>query len=378
MRATHSPREEKSMALTLALIATFAIAFAATYAAVPPVIRLCERRGWVQVPGGRRTHAKPTGNVGGIAIYAGFVAGVLASFALERLAPELRRSPFETLRVGLLLAGSTLVFLVMWLDDVRELPWPPKFVAQVAAGLIAVGPYLWERTLYPPGDQASGIILTAFNLPAIGQVHLHDISPWLAIVATVFWFGWMANTINWTDGMDGLAAGISGIAALMLGLHALSNRPEPQYTIALLPLAVAGACAAFLRFNFPPARIFMGDSGAELLGYALGVCAIIGGAKLATVLLVLGVPILDTAWLIVSRAASGRSPMRGGRDHLHQRLSAMGLTPRQIVAFYYALSLGFGLIGISPAGAPLKAAALVLLLLIGLGVILYAARRAAT
>lgn len=365
------------MPLTLALAATFAIAFAVTYAAVPPVIRLCERRGWVQAPGGRRKHAQPTGNVGGIAIYAGFIAGVLASFGLEQLVPELRRSPFETLRVGLLLAGSTLVFLVMWLDDVRELPWPPKFVAQVAAGLIAVGPYLWERTLYEPGDQASGIILTAFNLPGVGQVHLHNLSPWLAIIATVFWFGWMANTINWTDGLDGLAAGISGIAALMLALHALSNRPEPQYTIALLPLAVAGACAAFLAFNFPPARIFMGDSGAELLGYALGVCAIIGGAKLATVLLVLGVPILDTAWLIVSRAASGRSPMRGGRDHLHQRLSDMGLSARQIVAFYYALSLGFGLVGISPASAGQKAVALALLLAIGLGVILYAARRAA-
>jgi UDP-N-acetylmuramyl pentapeptide phosphotransferase/UDP-N-acetylglucosamine-1-phosphate transferase len=120
----------------------------------------------------------------------------------------------------------------------------------------------------------------------------------------------------------------------------------------------------------------MGDSGAELLGYALGVCAIIGGAKLATVLLVLGVPILDTAWLIVSRAVSGRSPMRGGRDHLHFRLADMGLSPRQILVFYCALSIGFGLLGISAAGPLAKAAALAVLLLLGLGVILYAARRA--
>lgn len=365
-----------TLPIGIVLIATFAIAFVITYVATPPVIRLCERYGWVQHPGGRRTHARPTGNVGGIAIYTGFVSAVLATFALERLAPGLRRSPYETLRVGLLLAGSTLIFLVMWLDDVRELPWLPKFVAQVAAGLIAVGPYLWERTLFPPDDQANGIILTAFNLPLVGQVHLHNLSPWLAILATVFWFGWMANTINWSDGLDGLAAAISCIAALMLGLHALSNRPEPQLTIALLPLALAGACAAFLRFNFPPARIFMGDSGAELLGYALGVCAIIGGAKLATVLLVLGVPILDTAWLIVSRAAAGRSPMHGARDHLHLRLADMGMSPRQIVLLYCALSVGFGLLGISGASPAAKAAALAALLLIGGGVILYVARRA--
>lgn len=366
-----------TLPIALSLATTFVLAFAVTYAAVPPVIRLCERHGWVQRPGGRRTHARPTGNVGGIAIYAGFVAAVLATFLLERLTPALRRSPQETLRVGLLLAGATMIFLVMWLDDIRELPWLPKFATQVAAGLIAVGPYLWERRLFGPDDQANGIILTAFNLPWVGQVHLHNLSPWLAILATVFWFGWMANTINWSDGLDGLAAAVSCIAALMLGLHALGNRPEPQYTIALLPLAVAGACAAFLLFNFPPARIFMGDSGAEVLGYVLGVCAIIGGAKLATVLLVLGVPILDTAWLIVSRTAAGRSPMRGGRDHLHHRLADMGMSARQIVLLYAALSLAFGLLGISGATPAVKLAALLLLLLIGIGVILYATRRAA-
>jgi UDP-N-acetylmuramyl pentapeptide phosphotransferase/UDP-N-acetylglucosamine-1-phosphate transferase len=362
--------------VAIALFVTFGIAFATTYLAVPPVIRLAERRGWVQRPGGRRTHARATPNVGGLAIYAGFVAAVLATFALEALAPALRRSPYETLRVGLLLGGGTLLFLVMWLDDLRELHWLPRFCAQVAAGLIAVGPYLWDRRLHPPGDQAFGVILTAFNLPYAGQVHLHNLSPWLAILATVFWLGWMSNTINWSDGLDGLAAGISCIAALMLALHALTIRPAAQHTIALLPLALAGACGAFLAFNFPPARIFMGG-GAELVGYILGVCAIIGGAKLATVLLVLGVPILDVAWLIVARTASGRAPMHGGRDHLHHRLLDLGLSARQIVMFYYALSAGFGLLGISGASPIFKLAALALLLLIGAGVIGYAARRVA-
>src|SRR3712207_6433728 len=129
----------------------------------------------------------------------------------------------------------------------------------------------------------------------------------------------MPNTIISCDGMVGRGAGVSLTAALALAFNAL-RQDQPQLTIALLPLALAGACAGFLLFNFPPARIFMGDSGAEFLGYVLGVSAIIGGAKLATVLLVLGVPILDVAWLIVSRALSGRSPAQGGRDHLHLRL----------------------------------------------------------
>ena len=227
-----------------------------------------------------------------------------------------------------------------------------------------------------PAIRRAGIILTAFKFPFVEQVNLYNISPWLAIIATIFWIGWMTNTINFVDGIDGLAAGVSLIAALALAFNALRQDP-PQATIALLPLALAGACAGFLLFNFPPARIFMGDSGAEFLGYVLGVSAIIGGAKLATVLLVLGVPILDVAWLIVARALAGRSPAQGGRDHLHLRLRDLGFSTRQIVIFYYALSASFGVLGISGAEPRLKLLALLLLALIVAAVIVYVSRRAA-
>jgi UDP-N-acetylmuramyl pentapeptide phosphotransferase/UDP-N-acetylglucosamine-1-phosphate transferase len=359
---------------TIAILAlTFLIAFAATALLVPPVVRLCTRRGWMARPGGRRLHAHPTANVGGIAIYGGFVLALLSTFAFNRFLP---RSEFEQLRLALLLAGGTLIFLVMWLDDVRELPPLPKFVAQALAALIAVGPFVWDHTLYPPGDQARGIILTAFKFPFVEQIHLYNISPWLAIIATIFWIGWMTNTINFVDGIDGLAAGVSLIAALALAFNALRQDPA-QATIALLPLALAGACAGFLLFNFPPARIFMGDSGAEFLGYVLGVSAIIGGAKLATVLLVLGVPILDVAWLIVARVLAGRSPAQGGRDHLHLRLRDLGFTTRQIVVFYYALSASFGVLGITGAEPRFKLLALLLLALLVAAVIVYVSRRAA-
>lgn len=366
-----------SLATLLVLAGTFALALTATGLLIPPVRALALRRGWVQRPGGRRMHAEPTPNVGGIAIYMGCTLTILATLLAERIDPALQRSAFETLRLGLVLLGGALVFIVMWVDDVRELSWLPRFIAQVGAGLIAVGPFLWDHQRYPDAQgmptEARGIILTAFNFPFTNQINLYDISPWLAIVVTVFWIGWMTNTVNFVDGLDGLAAGVSLISAVMLAINALIQ-PQPQYTIALLPLAVAGACAGFLIYNLPPARIFMGG-GAEFLGFMLGVSAIIGGAKLATILLVLGVPILDVAWLIVSRSASGRFPMQSGRDHLHLRLRDLGLSPRQILLIYYGLSASFGLIGISQVSPAFKLAALAILAVIGLGVIIYASMR---
>src|SRR5579859_243544 len=327
--------------LALALL----LAWLVTALLVPPVERLCLRQGWVARPGGRRLHARPTPKVGGIAIYGGVMVTLLLSFALSHV-PLLQRSAIETLRLVLLLCGASVIFAVMWLDDMRELGPLPQLVAQLVAALIVVGPFLWDHTAYPDvlgmPTEARGIILTAFNIPILHQINLWQISPWLAIAATIFWIVWMSNTINFSDGLDGLATGISLIAALALALHAVR---QGQYTIALVPLALAGACAGFLIFNFPPARIFMGNSGAHLLGFLLGVSAILGGAKLATALLVLGVPILDVAWLIVSRTLGGRSPAHAGRDHLHYRLQDLGLSPRQILLFYYSLSASFGLLG---------------------------------
>lgn len=358
-----------------AFIITFLIACGATALLVPPVMRLCLRRGWVAVPGGRRRHARPTPNIGGIAIYAGFVVALLGTFVVSAVPWfGLGRSSFEVLRLVLVLLGGTLIFGVMWLDDVRELSPRAKLAGQFAAALVAVGPFLWDHTLYAPGDQARGIILTAFNFPFVEQVNLYNISPWLAIAATLFWIVAMNNTINFSDGMDGLAAGISLIAAAFLALKAIFQE-TPQHTIALLPLALAGACAGFLLFNFPPARIFMGDSGAEFLGFVLAVSAIIGGAKLATILLVLGVPILDVAWLIIARLLLHRSPARAGRDHLHHRLLDLGFSPRQILLFFYTMSAGFGLLGITDADQRVKLLALALLGIVAVVVLSYVTRR---
>ncbi len=337
-----------SMPVALALTATFGIAALLTAALIPPVTRLCFRFGWLAQPNARRIHKVPIPTLGGLAMIGGLLATLLLTLLLEPLVPALNRNSFEHLRLALLLVGAIIVATISFFDDVYELPAAPRLLVHILAALVAVGPYLWDHTLYPDtlGDptEARGIILTAFNFPFINQVHLHAISPWLAVAATLFWIVGMQNMVNWADGMDGLAGGVTLIAATALALHALELQ---QFTVALLPLALAGACAGFLHFNFNPAKIFMGDVGAMTLGYVLAVCAIIGGAKLATALLVLAVPIIDMAWLILLRTLRGRSAAQAGRDHLHIRLLDLGFSQRQIVGCYYLISGGFGALALT-------------------------------
>lgn len=354
--------------ITLALATTFFVAFAVTVLCVPPLTRLSLREGWVAKPGPRHVHRAPTPTIGGLAMIAGFAAALLLSFAFGRFEPALQRSSFEYLRLGLLLMGASIVAIVSLLDDLRDLPALTRLAVHIVAALVAVGPYLWDQSLEP---EARGIVLTAFNFPFIQQVHLHNLSPWLAIGASVFWIVGMQNMVNWADGLDGLAAGITLIAATILALHTLNLEP-PQYTVALLPLALAGACAGFLPFNFHPARTFMGDVGAMTIGYILGVAAIIGGAKLATALLVMGVPLIDMAWLIVMRTVQGRGAARSGRDHLHHRLLDMGLSQRQVVLIYYGLSAAFGVVALLDVPPVAKLGALALLGAIVVGFLLYA------
>jgi UDP-N-acetylmuramyl pentapeptide phosphotransferase/UDP-N-acetylglucosamine-1-phosphate transferase len=365
--------------IALALSLTLLVALAVTIVLIPPLIRLSVRQGWVAKPGPRHIHREPTPTVGGLAIIAGFAVALVLSFALERLDPALTRSPFEHLRLGLLLVGASLVAIVSLIDDLLDLPALPRLGVHVLAALIAVGPYVWDHTLYADAlgapTEARGIILTAFNFPFLNQIPLHQISPWLAIGATIFWVVGMQNMVNWADGLDGLAGGVTLIAAATLALHTMRLHP-PQHTVAMLPLALAGACAGFLIFNFHPARLFMGDVGAMTIGYILGLSAIIGGAKLATALLVMGVPLIDMAWLILSRTIQGHSAAHAGRDHLHHRLLDMGLSQRQVVLCYYTLSASFGAIALLDFFTPLmKLAALLLLGIFVIGIMLYTAQR---
>ncbi len=264
---------------------------------------------------------RPISRTGGYGIVAAFLLALVVSRAFAAWSPRL---------TGLVLGTALLVPFAMW-DDAKRLPPLPQLTAQFGCAALAL---------------ASGVRLSSVSNP-LGEPAL-DLGA-LAIPATLLWIVGMINAINMLDTMDGLAGGISVVSALVLAAATLllgkrdGTGYETYYTLALPPLALAGACLGFLAFNFPPARIFMGTSGSMLLGYALGVLSIMGHAKVATALLVLGIPILDTALVIVKRLARRRSPLRGGDGvHLVHQLSAAGLSVRQIALLLYALTALFG------------------------------------
>jgi UDP-N-acetylmuramyl pentapeptide phosphotransferase/UDP-N-acetylglucosamine-1-phosphate transferase len=184
------------------------------------------------------------------------------------------------------------------------------------------------------------IIIERATLPIFG----FKIFPfWITYPLTVFWVMGMINTVNWLDGLDGLAAGVTAIASLLFAIHAYRLG---QTTVALFPLALAAACLGFLPFNFHPARVFMGSSGSMFLGFALASLSILAPAKVATALLVLGIPIIDVAWVVIRRWRQRGDPTLAGRDHLHFRLLDFGLSQRQIVILYYLFCAIFGLLAL--------------------------------
>lgn len=343
------------MSLWLPMVLAFAVSLLLSAVLTPLARRIGERGAWYRRPGGRHIHTHPIARSGGVAL----ALAVTAALGLLLVLP-IPRPAGEAVRMGLLIAGPLLGFaLVLW-DDLREMrPWA-KLLVQLGAAAVAIGPWFLRPDLQPP----PGFLIEQFQAPLWGTVYL----PVAAAVAfTLFWIVGMMNTINLLDGLDGLAGGVTAIAALLLFVHMV--RLE-QYSLAPLPLALLGACLGFLPHNFYPARVFMGDSGALYLGYSLALLSIIGGAKIATALLVLGVPILDVAWVVIFRLSRGRSPVQADRGHLHHRLLDLGLSQVQIVGLYFAVALGFGLLAVFLPSALSKLVALAALTL-GLGALLW-------
>jgi UDP-GlcNAc:undecaprenyl-phosphate GlcNAc-1-phosphate transferase len=281
-------------------------------------------------PGGRRAHQGAIPRSGGIALFGAFTATLLLAFVLLRPWMPPSTDPDETTRLVGLLLGCAVAFAFGLLDDKRELSWRGQILAQLACSAVAI---------------ASLIFIERVNNPfADTQIVFPDLVVW---TLTTFWFLGAMNTVNWLDGLDGLAAGVAAILSAVLVAHMLWRADPPQLSVAILPLALLGATLGFLPFNFNPARVFMGSSGSYFLGFAVAALGIIGGARMATVLMVLGLPIVDVAWLIWRRRRRGLSPGQGGRDHLHFRLQDMGIGQRQIVLGYYAFCAAFGLLALS-------------------------------
>jgi UDP-GlcNAc:undecaprenyl-phosphate GlcNAc-1-phosphate transferase len=310
--------EGKAMGFLLIPVCSCLIALLVT----PLAGRLGRRLSVVAVPGPRRLHQSIIPRLGGIGLYFAFLAALILLLLLPANLLPPSQDPKEMTRLAGLIIGSTFMFLVGLIDDKWELGPLPQLISQlVAAGIACAFLIFIERVMNPLNNQ-----LLVF--------------PWyLTAIFTVFWIAGMINTVNWLDGMDGLAAGVTAIACAILSIHMYR---EGQSSVALLPLALLGSTLGFLPYNFHPARVFMGSSGSFFLGFSLGTLSIISGAKMATVLLVMGIPIMDVAWQIMNRLRRGSPAWQGDLGHLHYRLLECGLSQRQIVLLMYLFSASFG------------------------------------
>ena len=332
--------------------ATFVVAFIVSVILVRQTIPFATTRGYLDQIGERRVNPNRVPRIAGPAILIAFLSGIGVT-----MLGGVDRFPDERNRILLLIPAAIVLVGVMIVDDVRGIAPMPKLLWQIAVALIVVGPYAFDRSW--------GIVIAQMNLPVEGTVRL---GPSLAILFSLFWIVAMMNTINLIDGLDGLAGSLSLVACAILFLHTYFwPRDDPQFTISLLPAALGGAILGFLLFNWHPAKIILGDAGAYFLGLALGVIAIIGGAKIATALLALGLPILDVAWVAVSRMQRGSSVVQADRGHLHHRLLDLGWSQARIVGSVAGASLAFGVASLLLPSRELKLAAILLVGLVLIG-----------
>lgn len=314
-----------------ALLGAFVVAVLVSVVLVPGAIAVARPLGLVDHPDAqRRVHTRPVPRSGGLAVTASFVVVSLGAVLVGGMsgapAPILGRNLLT------LLAGGVVALLIGMADDRWDLRARWQLLGQ--AGLAV-------------GAVAFGLTIAAVNNP-LGP-GLIRFAPPLAAILTVVWIVGMINSVNFIDGLDGLSSGIGVIAALTLGVISLTTTVGEPF-VGLLCFALAGALVGFLRWNYHPARVFLGTGGVMFLGYALAVLSVYGTAKVAVALLVLGVPIIDTFWIIVRRLAAGASPFKPDRGHIHHRLLDLGLTQRQAVLVIYALCAALAVLALVLSG----------------------------
>jgi len=337
----------------------------------PLTIRYAGWLGAIDEPGDdRRVHERPIPRTGGIAVAASFVIVGLAGLAINAVfhfAPPLRavRAP----ELIALFLGVGLGGLIGFADDRFQLRARWQFIGQfVLAGVaLALGIGI-ERLPNPFGDASFDVVGSL-----VVDVAGYAIDIGVAAVTTI-WIVGMLNSVNFVDGLDGLLGGIALIAVTTLGVISLLSEPV-QPAVAVMCALLAGALLGFLPYNFHPARVFIGTSGVFAVGYALAVLSVLGTAKVALALLVLGVPIIDTFWIIIRRLSARRSPFSADRGHFHHRLLDLGLSHRQAVLLIYLICSVLAVLSLVLPGR--GQITTFLLIVLGGGVVLYLLTRRA-
>ena len=309
----------------------FMIAMLASVVLTPLVRRACERGGWLDEPAqdGRRVHRQAIPRLGGVALFASVAIALAALPLIDNLVTQTVRE--NSAHLFIIFVPAALVFLFGVYDDVRGTGALAKFGALAVAGAL----------FYALGGRVE-----AFSVPLVGSVEL---TPWLSFVITVVWIVGIANAFNLIDGIDGLAAGAALFASLVMLVVSLMLGHS---LVAVVAVVLCGALIGFLRYNFNPASIFLGDSGSLFVGFLLAALSVQGTQKASTAvavaipLLAFGVPVIDTGFTLVRRFLSGRPLFRGDREHIHHMLLARGWSQRRVAFVLYGACAVFGLLAL--------------------------------
>lgn len=299
----------------------------------PVVKTIGLKSGHVDRPNERKVHKQPIVRLGGVSIFGGTLTALIIVWCLGGFAEI---APNQVSEIWGVTLGGVAFFLIGLGDDLFNLTPLSRLIMQTLVASVA-----WW----------AGVRIDFLSIPFDGLVEMG----WLSLPVTAIWLVGMANAINWIDGLDGLAAGVSGIAAVVMLIVSLFMQ---QPAAALIAAALAGGALGFLRYNFNPAQIFMGDGGAYFMGFTLAGVGVIGLVKSTAVTavllpyLILAVPILDMSSVIVSRLKSGKSPFLADKSHLHHRLLKAGISQRLTVLFIYALTLWVGSLAMAVSGIP--------------------------
>ena len=306
--------------VALALLTALVVSFLMT----PVVKSFAYKVGAIDVPKDeRRMHHKPIPRLGGLAIFAGFMASILL-FVDIRLNPQMQS----------ILLGAVIIVVLGVVDDIMALPAKLKFVVQIVAALIPA---------------LNGVSIQALSNPNIFSPNAYWVLNWLSVPITVLWIVGITNAVNLIDGLDGLACSITAVgSASLFAVGAVMSSPAIMITSASL----FGACMGFLPYNFNPAKIFMGDTGAMFLGYIVAALSVYGfyqqpsSVSFMIPVLIFGFPIFDTMFAFTRRILAGRSPFSADRGHSHHRLIDRGFSQRQTVAILDAVSALLGILAV--------------------------------
>ena len=317
----------------------FAISAVIVLITTPIVRKIGLKSGLVDMPGGRKVHKRPMVRLGGVSLYIGTLVALLVVWGIGGFVDVTGEplSPAKEYGIWGVTVGGLAFFLIGLMDDLFNLSPISRLFMQAIVATLA-----WNV----------GVSIDFLTIPFSGLVLLPT---WLSLPVTILWLVGMANAINWIDGLDGLAAGVSGIAAVIMLVVSLFMA---QPAAALVAAALAGAALGFLRYNFNPAQIFLGDGGAYFMGFTLAGVGVVGLVKSVTTAavflpyLILAVPILDMSAVIFGRLRSGASPFMADKRHLHHRLLNAGLSHRLTVLFIYALTLWVGSLALAFSGIP--------------------------